>query len=292
MFNLDKFFLGRHSIKPDKKTPGDPESKEYKGITEKGVELSRKKAKEILEFLDNAKEGTIMFIGGSSDQIRTKSTARVYGDEIKNVVREEGREDVLVLTKEDFSEISKDKDGNGRGFTKIIENLQKIVSENKDKKILIDFPLFLNELGMDQWMDDEGGFSEYTLKLLAENNNNHTEAVRSWIKNEGKLGNLQGPNPTEVASDHIKGIERLREFAKKYAQDRPVIIGATGHSWNLDALAAYLANNGVVNEEGFEKAGGKMIGESEMARIEIKEDGEPVLIYNEKELPINTNEKA
>ena len=63
-----------------------------------------------------------------------------------------------------------------------------------------------------------------------------------------------------------------RQIAERYAKDRPISIGMVGHSWNLDALATYLANDGKVTPEGFEKIGGKLIGETQLGKIEIPED--------------------
>lgn len=269
--------LMRHSKKPK---GDDLESEQYNGISEKGVEMSQEKAKELLERLEQAEDGTIMFIGGNTDMIRTKSTARVYGDEAKRLVEESGDESVIILTEEDIRDEK-------TGLTEKIRKIQEVINNNPDKKILIDFPLFLNEfkMGEGRWMKD-GDYSPFTKKLLERNNDDEVACVRDWFSNEGKIDDLEGPNPTEVAESHIAGIERLNEFAKKQISDRPIIIGMAGHSWNLDAVATYLANEGKVTPEGFEKIGGKMIAENQSVEVVI-EGGKAKLKYADNEFEIN-----
>jgi len=272
---MPESFFARHSLKPDKTSP---ESPEYKGISEKGVELARQKAGEVLEVLEKAEPGTVMFIGGASEAIRTKSTARVFGKEVKEKVQKEGKEDILVLTEKDI--IDKEK-----GYSQIVEGVSDLINKNKDKKIMIDFPLMLKEFAMKPWMDEKGNLSEYTQKLMAKNNNDSNACVKEWIATGGRMEDLSGPDPEQIAKDHIKGIGRLTDFAQKHIENRPLIVGFVGHSWNIDALAVYLVNNGKVDAEGFQKVGGEMIKDSEIGRIEIK-DGEAALNYKGKKFPI------
>jgi hypothetical protein len=140
---------------------------------------------------------------------------------------------------------------------------------------------------MNPWTDGKGGYSEFTKTLLRMGGDNESESVKAWFRSGGKVGNLTGPKPEEVAKNHLRGLERLREFAVKYVKDRPMGVGAVGHSWNMDALAVYLANNGVVDEAGFEKVGSKMIGESEFGMVELTEDGKAKLVYRGNEYEIN-----
>ncbi|MFH0854021.1 MAG: hypothetical protein V1891_00810 [bacterium] len=53
-----EFFAARHTIKPKGE---DKESLEYKGASEKGVELGRERAKEVLEILEKSNEGTVRY---------------------------------------------------------------------------------------------------------------------------------------------------------------------------------------------------------------------------------------
>lgn len=275
---LESFFATRHSKKPKGE---DLESKEFPGISERGVELAQERAKEIFKVLEDAEEGTVMFIGGASEAARTKSTAKVFGQEIKRIVAEEGKEDIFVLTKEDI--IQKDK-----GYSQIIEEIAGRIKANPDKKVLVDFPLFLKEFQIRRWLDEEGNFSSYTKALLERNKEDNLACLEDWIGNEGRIGNLEGPNPTKVAEEQLQGIKRLKEFAQKYIGERPLIIGAAGHSWDLDALAIYLANEGKVDLEGLEKVGGEMIKETEPVQVEVTEE-KTILRYKGKEFIIESH---
>jgi len=278
---IGEFFAARHTIKPKGE---DRESMEYKGASEKGVELAKERAHDVLNLLENAKDGTVMFIGGASEVIRTKSLDHILGDEIKRIVQEKQRDDVMVMTQKD---IAPQEYKDSKGYTDIIRETTEKIEANSNKKIIVEFPLFLKQfaMGRERWIDKNGDFTAYTKALLEKHNNNVTECLKDWIANEGQIGELEGPNPTKVAEEHLEGIKRLQEFAQKHIPDRPLIIGAAGHSLNLDALAIYLANNGKVDAEGFEKVGEEMIKETELARVEI-ENGKSKLVYKEQEFPI------
>lgn len=135
------------------------------------------------------------------------------------------------------------------------------------------------------WTDDKGNPSQYLIQLFKKNGNNEEAAMEDWFDNQGIIGDLVGPNPKEVAEQQLAGIERLREFAKKYISNRPLVIGSVGHSFNLDAVAVYLANNGEVNKESFEQMKAKMIGETKMIKISER-DGKQVLEYGNVIIPL------
>jgi len=263
-------FFTRHSIKPE---GSDLESSQFEGISEKGVELAREQAREILEALEKSKSGTVMFIGGSSEIARTRSTALIYGDEIKNLISKKEQNDILVLLPEDLEKIE--------GYSNKVNYLVKEMKDNPSKKIILDFPLFIKEFSFKgSWIDDDGELMPYTRELLRRNENNSEKALIDWLENQGKIGDLKGPDPKEVAEQQLAGMERLREFAQKYTLNRPLIIGSVGHSWSLDALALYLANKGEVNKEGFDKIKAKMIGESKMIKL-TEQEGKKVLQYGD-----------
>jgi phosphohistidine phosphatase SixA len=68
----------------------------------------------------------------------------------------------------------------------------------------------------------------------------------------------------------LEGLKRINGFITKFLQNRPVTIGFVGHTPNIEALAIYLANNGIVDLEGFEKIGGKSFAEADV--MQLKED--------------------
>jgi len=268
-------FFTRHSTRPKE---GDPESAEFEGVSEKGVELARKRAKEILESLSESESGTIMFVGGASEIPRTKSTALIYGDEIKRILLAEKRGDILVFLPEDLEKIE--------GYSNKINFLVNQITTNPDKKIIIDIPLFIKEFSfVGDFTTKEGKWAPYTQELLKRNEGDSEKALRDWLDNQGTIGDIKGPNPKEVAKKQLAGLNRLREFVKKYIPDRPLVIGSVGHSWSLDALALYLANNGEVTEEAFDELKAKMIGDTEMIKLTEK-DGKQILQYGELEIPL------
>ena len=274
----ERFFATRHSIKPKGE---DMESADFPGISEKGVERAKERAAALLVEVENLEAGTVVFLGGVSEAVRTRSTAEVYGEEMKRLVAEQGREDVLVYLPEDIASIE--------GFTKKVEFLVEQAKAHPTEKLVLDIPLFVKEFGMnDRWMGEDGGLSAYTKELLKRNNNNEQEALKDWLETQGVIGDLVGPNPKQVAQEQLAGIERLRAFAQKFIPGRPLVIGSVGHSLNLDALAVYLANNGEVTKEAFENMQAKMIGETKMVKIS-EQDGRPVLQYGDVVIPLETN---
>lgn len=284
----ENFFATRHSIKPK---AGDPESELYSGVSEKGVDLARERAKEILEIINNEPAGTVMFLAGSSEAPRAKNAARIYGEEMDRILESSNNEEILTISNKNIKDISEKEDGSGEkpGYNQIIENIIEKIKANPEKKVIVDFPMFIKEFafGNDRWTDKDGKYTEYVNELLAKYNNDAEECLKDWIVNEGKLGNLSGPNPTEMAEEQLYGVKRLAEFAKQYlGEDRNLLIGSVGHSWNLDALAVYLANNGRVDIEGYEKVGGKMIKETQLMRVGKDKTGKACLFYNNNEYPL------
>jgi len=256
----------------------DLESSEFVGISEKGVELAKERAQEILKDLEQLENGTVMLIGGVSEMPRTKSTAMVYGKEIKNLIKEQSRDNVIVLLPEDINEI--------KGFTNKVDFIAEQIKANPGKKMILDFPLFMKEFSFKGgWLDDKGNLTDYAKELLRRNENDEEKAMKDWFDNQGRIEDLVGPSPKEVAEQQLSGVERLRKFAKKYISGRPLVIGSVGHSWNLDAVAVYLANNGEINKESFERMKAKMIGETEMIKLSWR-DGKQVLEYGDVVIPL------
>ncbi len=268
-------FFTRHSMRPKE---GDQESPDFEGVSEKGVELAKQRASEILESLEQSESGTIMFLGGTSEIARTKSTALIYGNEIQSIVSEQKRNDILVFVPKDLENIE--------GYSNKVDYLVKQIIANPEKKIVIDFPLFIKEFSfVGDFTTDDGKWTKYTRKMLKRCGGDSEKFLRDWLDNQGVIGDLKGPNPKEIAEKQLAGLNRLREFAEKYISGRPLIIGSVGHSWSLDALAVYLANKGDVTAEAFDKIKAKMIGETEMIKLTQK-DGKQVLQYGELLIPL------
>lgn len=281
----ENFFATRHSIKP---TAGDPGSEVYSGVSEKGIDLARERAGEILELMNNEPAGTVMFLAGSSEIPRVKNAAKIYGEEMNRILKSSNNEEILIVSNENIKDISKkeDESGDKPGYSQIVEEIAEKIKANPEKKVIVDFPMFIKEFAFnnDRWAGKDGKMTEYVIKLLAKYNNNVEECLRDWIANEGKSGDLSGPNPTEMAKEQLQGIERLAKFAKRYlGEEGNLLIGSVGHSWSLDALAVYLTNNGRVDMEGYEKIGGQMIKETQLMRVGKNKTDKTCLFYNNKE---------
>lgn len=285
--NFDPVSLGlesetivtRHSKKA--KT-GTLESDKYPGLVDpEGPKLARERVQEIKELIDKSSKDAIIFIGGASEFPRTKSTAEVYGDEIDKIYQDNPEVVVLTRHQEDIPFDPK------KGYTTIIKNLQNIVANNADKKIVINFPMFIKQLAFSyeyapdkyRWADKKGNYTPYTEKLivadeeLAKDGRNDGGLIL-WLESQGVIGDIKGPSPKQVAEEYIQGLKRLQDFVKKYIGERPLIVGAVGHSWDLDALAIYLGNNGVVDMDGYKKiAKSEMIKETELINFKINTKG-------------------
>lgn len=271
-------FLARHSKKPK---GDDKESVQYPGISDGGVELARERSIELQKLIEQSAAGAVVFIGGASDLERTVSTGEVFGDKLKELNKE--RKDIVVITKSEIEAMRENARGNGE---KIINKISEIIENNPDKKIVVDFPLFLEELSMERsgWLKEDGSYGEYLLHLLKNNNNDEYESFREWVATKG--GN-NGPNPDDEASRYARAIKRPSNFTKKVVPNRPVIVGLVGHSWAADAMVVGLANNGKVDLEAFDRiSGGSIIKETEIAKITYKDNDEPIIEYRGKKYNI------
>ncbi|MDO8483170.1 MAG: hypothetical protein Q7S86_05140 [bacterium] len=303
MSGEERFFTTRHARPERNKTSEDPASKEYPDLTVVGVEQAKERAQgDILQLIKEAPKGAVVFIAATSDQPRTKQTAEIYGDGL-SAIQEEIGNDVIVLTKRQIEGMSTVPAGGSgvNGFSpraiaiaEVVRKIDEIIKTNPDKKVVIDYPLMVKQLAYkynNRWTDQAGKKTEYFSEVLKKHNNSHEEAGKDWIANQGRLelpdGRvLQGPAPAQVAAEYLEGARRLRDFAKKYVGDRPLIIGEVGHQWDLDALVTSLANGGKVDLESFNRVtGGGIAGETEIVEFTIG-DKKTVVKYRGKEFSL------
>lgn len=239
-------FLGRHTTPARNATETDQQSEQYSDLTEGGVEKAREKAKgEIQELIQNAPEGAVVFLGGASDQPRTKETVKIYGDTLAEMMKNgEIKDAIRVLTQEDIIDM-----GEGKGPTSTIKQIRRLLEkEDKNTKVVVTFPMKLKGFSYgynDRWTQD-GKKTEYFSEILKKHNGSHEEAGLDWLKNQGILTTedgrqIEGPKPEQVAKDYLESLERLRTFASEYT-DRPLVVGGVGHQWDLDAVVTYLAS--------------------------------------------------
>jgi len=244
----------RHDRPARSASEADPVSTDYNDLTSAGVEHAREVAKgEILETIEKAPSRALMFIGGKSDQSRSGQTGEVWGEALSEVAN--GREDLVVLTKKHIDEMR--SEGKEKGG-KVISSVQEIIRANPDKKVVVDYPLFIKQFGYgfeDRWTkkDETTGKAkktEYFSEILKKYNNDHAACIADWLKNDGKLALddgrvLQGPRPEDVAKEYVEGLSRLYQFAKDMVPDRPVLVQGIGHQWDLDAVVTFLATGSV-----------------------------------------------
>jgi hypothetical protein len=278
----DKIVEGSFSRHANSLRHGGEPSKEFPSITELGVDQAREAARtDLLERIDNAPAGTVLFIGGKSDQERTGHTGEVYGEELKSI--SEGRDDLLVITKAEIDAIVANIKASGERESTIATVLN-IANANPDKKVVIDYPLYIKQLGYaynDRWTvkNEETGKvdkSPYFAEILKKHNNDHADSIHDWLQNDGVLTTadgrtIQGPKPEDIAKQYLQGLTRLYTATKKSFPDRPVLVHAVGHQWDLDAVATYLAKGRVTYEDWQEVMGrqeadkeDQVIGESEI----------------------------
>lgn len=263
-------FVGRHLKKPKGE---DKESTQYPGVSESGVEQGKERTrKELLEMVEQSEVGSIIFLGGASSEVRTKSGAELYGNELKEALK--GRkEEFVVITRGEVAEAGRTEKDKTR-YAKAIEDIQKVIEANPGKKVIIDFPLMLKELslrsraGKNSWYDKDGNIAPYAKKLLARNNNNEYETIKDWIQIQGApIDGEQGPNPQETAENYRNAILRLHDFVKSRIPDRPVAIGMVGHGWDTDSFIVNQIKGKVDSENFNEVMGDKAVQESEMIQF-------------------------
>lgn len=262
----EQSFVTRHSIKPKGE---DKESAQYPGISGKGAEKAQERSKELLDMLEKAPKGAVMFIAGASELIRTKSTGEAYGDGMKDLL--EGRDDIEVITRSQIME-----DGAPEGYTNAVKQITDRIAANPDKKFVVDFPLYLKGLSASHFVEADGKtLKPYFVKMGEQYGDDEYVQVAAWLHTRGKMpeGEPQGPDPVAIAEGIEDSLKRLREFGKKQLGDRPLIVGMVGHSWLVDAFLLQAAL-GEITEEGFHRmtGGRKMIKETEAGFVEIDDN--------------------
>lgn len=267
-------------IAPFRHSSPGKDAKDYPGLSTEGAETAKtEKAVNFLEFLKDAGQGTVLFVGAASENLRTKSTAKAIGEGVKELIKHYALQDVMVIDWKDFEEIKEEERP-----LKMGKRITEIVNENPDKKILVDLPLITRKyLSFGQWSD------EYYDKLVEKTGSKDKyDLAKYWMETGGAaLDGVKGPDPVEVAKDQIRVVRLLEDITIKFGvKERPMVYALADHSWHMAALAVYLANGGKIDKEGIEKFAGEEAREGEMMPIKI-ENGQGVLVYNGVEHPID-----
>jgi len=266
--NKMEYFVTRHS-----KSGKDVESSP--GLSEQGVELAKERALAIAGLIQNSEAGSVILLGGVSSTPRTRSTMELYTEEVKKILIENKESDVRFIMQEDIKE---EANKPGSGYLKTANEIASQINSSPEQKVVVELPLFLKEFSMEKYLLEEDG---ETVKpkwqaLLDKHGKNYSEAIKDWFSDTELRASI---NPEEMAKDVLSGMQRLADFSKRFIQGRPMKIGFVGHSFLIDALLTYIADDGKVSTEGFEKIGGEVVCETELSTIEFDENNNLHLAY-------------
>ena len=263
----------RHSIKG--------KGSEYGELSPEGVEKAKERAREFAQIIEHADPGTVVFFGGSSYEQRTGSTLEVYADEVKEILK--NNPDVLFFDQERIAEEAK------VGYMATARKIQEEADQNQSAKVVVDLPLVLRDFENKKWLyDEEGKPKKEWMAMLDKYGKDYSSAIKEWFGNQGVFeGKRVVPPPATMAESYLNGIKTLEDFVKRFSGNRKIKIVVVGHSFHIDALLTYLANNGVVDLEGFEKLDSKVVDTTEMSTIEPDENGDLHLAYRGKDFVFN-----
>lgn len=260
-------FITRHSV--------SGKGSEYEGLTPEGVEKAKESAKELATLIERTEKGSVVFFGGNTYETRTKSTLNAYFDELGEILKK--NPDVIMFDHEQIQEEAKG------GHLKAAYVLQEKADESPDSKVVVELPLTLRDFNKKEWFySSDGEVRPEWDKLLTKHGKDYSSAIKEWFDRVDG-GDESLPNPPEIAESYLKGISRLENFIKKFSSDRRVKVVVIGHSFLIDALLTYLANNGEVKSEGFEKIGGEVVDTTELSVIEPDSEGNLRLQYRGNE---------
>lgn len=259
MDNKTEVIVGRHS------KSGLSDSGKYTGLSSEGIEIAKQRAMELRDMVNEAKPGSVIFLACVTDAVRTRSTAEIYGDELKSELDDE---EIVFVSREDlFDEV------------KMLKTMASFVAGNPEKKVIVSFPLFLKDISLKAagWEKKSGEETLYAKALDEFGGGNDYKALLEWVRNGGEMNGLHGPKPLEVAQNYQRAVSRIEKFARPIIGERSLVIGVVGHSYEIDVYLTYLANNGVIDEQGLmQVTGGSLIAPTELASISFEKDSAKV----------------
>lgn len=286
----ENYFITRHG----KMTQEDKEESEILGLAVEGEKQIRGNTQELIEMINRSEKDAVIFFGAASEHIRTDATLLAYGGELQKQYKD--NQEIVVYIPEvvkKWQKVKKESGGmstaltnQGMGVGTIKEildatnEISNTIQENPDKKIVVVFPLYLKDFSFWQrgWINKETfDFVDYVKEIQKEyqgedEQEKYAHFIKRWFETNGQLGDLRGPNPEECAEAVLRGIRRYEKFASTFTKDRPLIIGMSGHAWELEACIVKLAT-GELTPAAFDRVmGSKSMDTSEAAQIKITED--------------------
>lgn len=284
MKNEFKLYEHAANIPEDRNNPSQ-KSLEYPNLTEAGVEKAREEALSLLKEITDAAPGTVIWLGGNSYIPRSRDTLKVVSSVLEERCKSESGEDILFFSQEKLKGLAdglketEEGEASGRGYHHAVDEIVKAADQHPSAKVVIDLPLRIKQLSDKDWYVMEGKMKEYQdqlckdFDLFSEYGENYALATKKWFEYPDTApAHERTPHPLEVAKSYLQGLNRLMDFTRKYAKDRPVKVVVVGHSLEINALLTYLTNKGIISAEGFEKLGDTTIDFAESATIEFRED--------------------
>jgi hypothetical protein len=280
-----RFKKRQENLGPEKR-----ESPDYPGLTLEGVEEAKVKAvREILPIVENGAPGSVTFLAAVSELERTRSTANVFSDTIAAEIS--GKEsDILLISQNEIRSISAEE----KLFTRIVSRLKQIIDENKDKKIIIDFPIFLKGLSMAETKrrkglitlekSEDGGEIENLTPgandLYKTKNYDEAEFLKTLVES-GKEKDL---DPKKIALGFQESINRGVDFFRQRLDvSRHLNVISVGSSGWMEWLAVYLANKGRIDQDSLQETfSGKNMAETEFYVVDFKPDKVEISIRDKK----------
>ncbi len=250
-----EFIFSRHAKKAMPETPEEELSEKYFGITKEGEKEIRARARELADIVEKLPDKSIVILSGVSRAGRTRSTLEIYGSELRSIFKD--REDIVIPQKQ--IEEKEERLRESLDDLKSISGMMK--TEERRRKAIIQFPLWIKQFTASpkQWKEWSSYFS--TAKRSG-------SEIARWIEEK------KGPNPLKLAKDLLTGIKRVNNFFRKFFPENTIMFINVDHSGELDALFTYLANEGAVEKEGFEKIGGREVEGGEISQLSFLSNGE------------------
>ena|SRR3989338_1908316 len=238
--------------------------------------MAKERTKTIAELVKGSQRGTVIIYGGVTNENRTRSTAEVYTQELKNILFKD-KEDMHFIGKRDILNRVR-----RLGHLKAAKNIASEINGcTLDQRVLIDLPLSIKEFFMSRYLYERDGKTERLewKKLIDKHKPNYTEAIKEWFGNPELIKLV---DPETIAKDYIYGMQRFANFSRRFIPNRPLKIGLVGHSFLIDALLTYVANKEKISPQGFEKIGGHVVRETELSILEFDQRDNLRLRYRGK----------
>lgn len=185
-------------------------------LPEEGVMLAQREGRRIAEEITNVPGmDNAVYYFVSSNQARTHETNSIIGSELRWRLGRNGENPHVF----------------NMWVQKDVENVaRQITPADADRKILILEKTSEAFLGMDR----KTNLVKLEEILSKRYNGDEDAMMREWMESY-KLQDEIGCRPDEIANNFKRWIRQTREKMGRLFPDRPVVISAIGHSWEIDA---------------------------------------------------------